>query len=390
MEIDLANYEGREQAYVKHHFLANYVELLVMKVTSRYDSFAYVDGYSGPWKNTDEDFADTSFGIALKAMRNARETWKERKGREIQMSAILVERDPKAYERLQAIREQYPEIRIKTINGTFADEVPTILAAVPSRAFSFVLIDPKGWKIDMQKVQPLIRRPDCEVLLNFMFDFVNRFATCSHEGVIDGLRRLLSGTPWEARLGAIDKDDAAAPAARKLVLVDAIRETIGKLGGYPYVMETPVLYPLRDRTFYSLVYATRSPVGVEVFRDCQAKTLGAQDDMRSAKKDQMRSIKSGMDDLLAGVDTGQFHGQNWLREQEIAAEKELLALAAVDEEGCKYKDLWPQVLAGCGVRKTRLGQMAANLKASGQLQFPDWEPKRRVPQDHYRVIRVQP
>lgn len=390
MEIDLANYEGREQAYVKHHFLANYVELLVMKVTSRYDSFAYVDGYSGPWKNTDEDFADTSFGIALKAMRNARETWKERKGREIQMSAILVERDPKAYERLQAIREQYPEIRIKTINGTFADEVPTILAAIPSRAFSFVLIDPKGWKIDMQKVQPLIRRPDCEVLLNFMFDFVNRFATCSHEGVIDGLRRLLSGTPWEARLGAIDKDDAAAPAARKLVLVDAIRETIGKLGGYPYVMETPVLYPLRDRTFYSLVYATRSPVGVEVFRDCQAKTLGAQDDMRSAKKDQMRSIKSGMDDLLAGVDTGQFHGQNWLREQEIAAEKELLALAAVDEEGCKYKDLWPQVLAGCGVRKTRLGQMAANLKASGQLQFPDWEPKRRVPQDHYRVIRVQP
>lgn len=189
MEIDLANYEGREQAYVKHHFLANYVELLVMKVTSRYDSFAYVDGYSGPWKNTDEDFADTSFGIALKAMRNARETWKERKGREIQMSAILVERDPKAYERLQAIREQYPEIRIKTINGTFADEVPTILAAIPSRAFSFVLIDPKGWKIDMQKVQPLIRRPDCEVLLNFMFDFVNRFATCSHEGVIDGLRR---------------------------------------------------------------------------------------------------------------------------------------------------------------------------------------------------------
>lgn len=191
-------------------------------------------------------------------------------------------------------------------------------------------------------------------------------------------------------MGAIDKDDAAAPAARKLVLVDAIRETIGKLGGYPYVMETPVLYPLRDRTFYSLVYATRSPVGVAVFRDCQAKTLGAQDDMRSAKKDQMRSIKSGMDDLLAGVDTGQFHGQNWLREQEIAAEKELLALAAVDEEGCKYKDLWPQVLAGCGVRKTRLGQMAANLKASGQLQFPDWEPKRRVPQDHYRVIRVQP
>ena len=390
MEIDLANYEGREQAYVKHHFLANYVELLVMKVTSRYDSFAYVDGYSGPWKNTDEDFADTSFGIALKAMRNARETWKERKGREIQMSAILVERDPKAYERLQAIREQYPEIRIKTINGTFADEVPTILAAIPSRAFSFVLIDPKGWKIDMQKVQPLIRRPDCEVLLNFMFDFVNRFATCSHEGVIDGLRRLLPGTPWEARLGAIDKDDAAAPAARKLVLVDAIRETIGKLGGYPYVMETPVLYPLRDRTFYSLVYATRSSVGVEVFRDCQAKTLGAQDDMRSAKKDQMRSIKSGMDDLLAGVDTGQFHGQNWLREQEIAAEKELLALAAVDEEGCKYKDLWPQVLAECGVRKTRLGQMAANLKASGDLYFPDWEPNRRVPQDHYRVIRGQP
>lgn len=390
MEVDLANYEGREQAFVKHHFLANYVEILVLKVTSRYDRFVYIDGYSGPWQNNDERFADTSFGIALKAMRNAKQAWKKLKGRDVQMSAILVERNPEAFRRLQAIRGQYPDIEIKTINGNFADEIPTILSAIPPRAFSFVLIDPKGWKIDMERVQPLIERPDCEVLLNFMFDFVNRFATCSREGVIEGLRRLLPGTSWEARLGSIEKDDATAPATRKLVLVDAIRETIGRLGGYPYVMETPVLYPLRDRTFYSLVYATRSPVGVEVFRDCQAKTLGAQDVMRSSKKDQMRSIKSGMDDLLAGVDTGQFHGQNWLREQEIAAEKELLALAAVDEEGCKYKDLWPQVLAECGVRKTRLGQMAANLKASGDLYFPDWEPNRRVPQDHYRVIRGQP
>lgn len=37
------------------------------------------------------------------------------------------------------------------------------------------------------------------------------------------------------------------------MLVEAICEAIGRLGEYKYVMETPVLFPTKDRTFYSLI-----------------------------------------------------------------------------------------------------------------------------------------
>ena len=40
-------------------------------------------------------------------------------------------------------------------------------------------------------------------------------------------------------------------------------------------METPVLYPTKDRPFYSLIYATRSNKGIEVFRECQHDALKA-------------------------------------------------------------------------------------------------------------------
>jgi hypothetical protein len=62
-------YAGREQAWVKHYFLGNYLERLVHKVAASFDTIVYVDGFSGPWKSEAEDFADTSFGIALEALR---------------------------------------------------------------------------------------------------------------------------------------------------------------------------------------------------------------------------------------------------------------------------------------------------------------------------------
>lgn len=183
--------------------------------------------------------------------------------------------------------------------------------------------------------------------------------------------------------------DSNAPTFRKQVLVDAIRSTIRTVGGYPYVMETPVLYPGKDRTFYSLVYATRNPVGVEVFRDCQAKTLAAQDSVRSAMKGQKRANESGMDDLLAGIDTGDFYAPAWIAEQECLARDALIRLAPQDGSEMSYKALWSAVLSEFGIKKTRLGKIAASLKASGDLDFPDWEQNRRVPQDNYKVMGRQ-
>jgi hypothetical protein len=43
----------------------------------------------------------------------------------------------------------------------------------------------------------------------------------------------------------------------------------------PYVRKTPVLFPLQDRIFHSLLYAKRGTKGAEVFRDCRYASLGS-------------------------------------------------------------------------------------------------------------------
>ena len=59
--VSLADYAGREQAYVKHVFLERYLEVLALKTASTYDHIVYVDGYAGPWQSANERFEDTSF-----------------------------------------------------------------------------------------------------------------------------------------------------------------------------------------------------------------------------------------------------------------------------------------------------------------------------------------
>jgi three-Cys-motif partner protein len=123
--VALADYAGREQSYVKHVFLENYLEALAHKTASTYSNIVYVDGFAGPWQSANERFEDTSFGIALNALRQAKESWK-RMGRNVRMSAHLVERDPNAYAKLEEVPQRFPDVSVSTYSGEFVGLVPTI------------------------------------------------------------------------------------------------------------------------------------------------------------------------------------------------------------------------------------------------------------------------
>lgn len=377
-------YAGRRQAWVKHYFLGNYLEGLAFRIASWADDFVYVDGFSGPWLAEADAFQDTSFGIALATLRKVRDEWKRIRGREVRMTALLVERGSAAYARLQQVRELYPDIRIETFQGDFTSLVPTIVNAIPRGAFTFVLMDPKGFAIDMQAVAPLISRPRTEVVFNFMFDFINRFALHDDPDVIASLEKLMPGSGWRHRLGHVARTvkGAALASARKAVLVDCFSETLRRLGDFPHVLETPIYYPLRTRTFYSLVYATRAPAGVEVFRDCQVATLREQDDRRAEASVADRVERTRQSELF--VDAPRMAprpSEAVLASAEDAARSLMGELAAANPRGLPFKDVWLHVLDRAIIRKQRVGELAGEMRKAGQLDFPDWTARQRVPQN---------
>jgi three-Cys-motif partner protein len=283
--VALADYAGREQSYVKHVFLENYLEALVHKTASTFSNIVYIDGYAGPWQSANERFEDTSFGIALNALRRAKESWKQI-GRNVRMSAHLVERDATAYARLKEASQRFPDVSVSTYSGDFVALIPTIIKLIPSNAFAFFFIDPKGWRIPLQQLAPLLSRANSEVIFNFMFDFINRAVNIGDANIVAGLNELIPHGDWRSKITEAEAQGRGSltPEDRKTVLVGAFKESLAKLGNYPFVAETTILRPLKDRPLYCLCYATRHPKGIEVFRDCQIKALQEQSATRAAVK----------------------------------------------------------------------------------------------------------
>ena len=368
---------------MKHFLLRNYFSDLIHKIASTYNDIVYIDGYSGPWQNQDENLSDTSFILALDAMRSSKDAWK-RQGRDVRMHAMLVEKRAAASEELHRIPAKYPDIDVRPYQGEFVSLVPTLLRDMPQRSFAFIFIDPKGWRIDIDALAPLLRRSNAEVLFNFMYDFISRAASMADPAIIAGLDALIKAHGWRQRLVTAVAEGARMLAdVRKQILIDAFSQTLAEIGGYDFVAETPIFRPLADRTLYSLIYATRKPSGIEVFRRAQIKTLREQETVRAGvrqAKDSGAQLEAFLPSEMTASDT-----ESYLAAERGAAERMLLDLARDVTVPTTYGDVWPKVLARHAVTKADLNRIAAALRKDGQLIFPDWEANKRVPSERWRL-----
>ncbi len=385
--VAIQDYLGREQAYVKHVFLERYLKRLVHKTASSYDHVVYVDGFAGPWQSASEQFQDTSFGIALKALGQAKATWKAT-GRDVKMSAYLVEQDPVAYGRLAGITDLYPDIEVKTYHADFVKALPAILGDIPPAAFAFFFVDPKGWRFRLHDLAKMLKRARSEVIFNFMFDFINRAVSMKEPAIEQGVDELIPFGDWRKKLEEAEKRGATAES-RKSIIVDAFGESLAKIGSYNFVAETTVLRPLSNRALYCLCYATRHRRGIEVFRDCQLKALREQDRTRSAIRVKHAETTTGQREIFDSLhEMAPNDLDAKLAEEIVAAEKTLLELTPAIPGAIKYEQVWPLVLAKHVVRLPDVNRIAARLRKEQRIVFPDWEPGRRVPQPNYKMHKL--
>jgi hypothetical protein len=146
--VSLEDYAGREQSYVKHIFLERYLEALVFKTASTYTHIVYVDGFAGPWQSANEQFEDTSFGIALNALRSNRIDHLADKGYEGAVLMCNVILRPIAGHRASGAIMKYVagrrdmEIGFAPIKGTrflapFRLSAPTLLGTMAIQATQF-------------------------------------------------------------------------------------------------------------------------------------------------------------------------------------------------------------------------------------------------------------
>lgn len=383
MAIDFAHYAGREPAFVKHTFLDKYLPALIGRVGAYYDNFVYVDGFAGPWKSVAGDsFADTSFGIALKHM-TAQKAYFAGRDRLVHMKAFLVEKDATTFTALQNAIEAFPEIECMPLHGQMEQYVPAIIEGTPKDAFSFALTDPKGFP-DMERIMELIRRPHSEALVNFMFDFANRFAGTS---LIPALERWLSShedAAWREEV------DCLSGQSREEKLEELAVEKLRDEAGFTYAPVISVDKPLHDRTLYKLIFLTRHATGLKVFRDSEQKALEAQASSRSKTKAEARTAKSGMDELFHdGMDVPFDRSSLRIKKGAEAAKTALLAtLNEAGPSGRIWRDVWPPILNSAVVTHSRLGRLVNEYRKAGVIDAPNWPSKKKIIPEDNQVLRL--
>ncbi len=381
MAIDFAHYEGREPAFVKHTFIDKYLPILIGKVCSVYREFVYVDGFAGPWKSVaGEAFEDTSFGIALNHMTRLRDTYR-RTGQDVRMRAFLVEKEGEPFEQLKQAVSRFPEIDITPLNGKMEDFAAQIAASIPSTAFSFTLIDPKGFP-EFAALMPLLKRQKAEALINFMFDFANRFAGTN---LIPALEDWLSLLGDQKRRENVDE-------IREQRLERLAAEALRVIGGYTYAPIITVDKVLHDRPLYKLIFLSRHPKGLEVFRHCEEKTLEAQATVRSMAKAKMKADKSGMEDLFSGGSDAVPNDRSAQiidRGRETALAYLVQILSDADNAGMLWRDLWPRILENYSATLPWLGRQVTALRKAGKIDAPGWPSDRKIiPEGSQRLIWI--
>jgi len=381
--LDARWYEGREQALVKHTFLDTYMPAQIPKIVSWADEFTYVDLFAGPWQSSSGDYSDTSFGIALGRMTEAKAT-QAKLGRNVRMVAHLVEKDAAKFPELTEAVTRFPEVEVHCYPGEAERYAASIAGAIPARAFRFVVIDPKGVP-DVRHFRCLIEPDRTEALLNFMFQFANRFAgSRDRMPTLEGWLGGLSGDqgPWRSEIAELRGQ------ARELAISDRARQALRQMGGYRFAPALTVDETEANRPLYKLIYLSRHQAGIRVFRDAHVKALEAQATYKSARKAETRRRVSGMDDMFAAATTiepGERSAQE-IAKGEQAARQMLIQLLAADPNGAAWKDLWPRVLDACVVTHGQLGDIVRDLRAKAEIEVPDWTgASLRRPRDDFRL-----
>lgn len=298
------SYHGREQAFVKHHLLETYLLRLFMIIGRNQKSIRYVDCFSGPWQEGSDDLQDTSIGISLKIIQKCRERLKQM-GRDVTFHTLFIEKDKNSFQKLQSYLAGVPqqEVSTKALLGDFFDLRSVILEWCGQEEFTFFFIDPTGWKeiVEIPTLAPLLRRPNSEFLINFMYDFLLR--THNQE---------LHQEDMLAIFGEIPDTDGLTPEEREERLVSLylkhLKEILPARGGRPRAVTVPVLKPTIDRTLYHLVYLTRHPKGITVFMEASEKLDLVQRQTREQAKQNKRETRTHQMELFRSAEG--VHKQN--------------------------------------------------------------------------------
>lgn len=369
-------YCGREQTKAKHFILKSYLQALAFKVLT-FSDVAYVDGFSGPWETRTENFSDSSFMIAISVLQDAQKQIQERNGVRRRIRCFFSESDPIAFAQLkQAVAPFHnPQagFEIRTFCGKFEDAIDEVQRFIDS-AFPLIFIDPTGWTgYPLDKIKSLFQRKKIEVLINFMYDFINRFAASDDPDIVISLSPILGGSDWRDRL------DSNMP--RGLAVEKLFRETLKTALDLDFVVSTKIDKSTVERPHFFITYGTKSSNGLKAFRQIEYDALRLHAKNRSLAIENKREERSKTRNMFAAheADIKEASIDEIVSEQKRLASNRLLEVLQ-NRPPIKFSTVVVSLLQAYMLRETNIKDICVDLAKLGKIE-PTWGGSNRKPRD---------
>lgn len=370
-------YHGREQSFLKHRVLREYLVGWGLKLGSvgrnRRVRLCYVDGFAGPWKTKSANLDDTSIAIGLGALEAAAQVWRE-KGAQVDVEATFIEKEDSAYADLkQFIDARQGTVKSFTRHGEFGTFVPELQKWLGSDA-GLIFVDPTGWKgAAMRFIAPLVagssRR---DVLVNVMFDHINRFKDDTRAFLRAQMSDFFGLGNSELPEG-LDEEQLFA----------LYRAKLKQLCRIPHAADLAIPHPTMARTKFRLVVGGKAPEVLSLFRDIEKKVIGSEAavvrETAAVREDERRT---GQLSLLEAPPATDVHYDS-LHDQGMRDAPASLLSRLVKRQTVTFGSIWPEVLEALHLTRTELGQIAWLLHKRGEVRIANVKAGERAIKDSH-------
>lgn len=364
------NYRGREQSYIKHLFLTQYLEAAAYKILQgRSPILNFVDAFAGPWRVSDANYSDASFDQALTTLEAVRAYLGKAGLSGLRIRFCFCERQSDRVIRLREYAGQHRQFDIRIFHGSFEDHLGEIADSCRD-GFTFTFIDPTGWNIRSEPILEFLRDRRGEFLLNFMSEHVNRHA--EYPKVAESIGRFLADPNW-----ADDFKKLPLDWTNEQRVLHLFKQKVKATGAATYLPDFPILKPREDRVKMRLLLGTHSKKGLEVFRDVQSKVERKEIETRNQIADESKNRFS----LFTGEEIAEMQqgsaGIGSPRYKREATDQIVAMLTRTTP--LPFDALLTNILENIPMRGTQAKELLKEMKSNGLVTF-ELPPGRKVVQ----------
>ena len=231
-----------------------------------FDRIIYIDGFAGPgrYKQGEDGSPMVALKAALRAIHGPVKLPFEFHFVERRRRMVAALNANIAHLREHCVIPSGVEIHVHAglfFEDAYRQHIRPRLLAHP-RAPAFALVDPFGWKgFPMQILTDLMKRPSTEVLVNFMFEEINRFL--NHPDQHMNFDKLFACRDWRRAY-------EQAGAMRKKFIHDLYRDQLRGVAGAKYVRSFE-MRNARNVSDYFLYFASNNLLGLAKMKEAMWK-----------------------------------------------------------------------------------------------------------------------